>query len=591
VVALLAITLISRVAICYWGADKGFDVGDEGNYIYTTKFISNYGLVSDYYYLMSFVYDFLNIDIISARLLRIVSEILSIFLFSVGLFLWARSRHSLFNKAPPGFGLIFLFCGLGAFLSVYARGFSYNDLSNLLLYTSGAGFLYVESLDHDNSFGLRAKSVLILVGFILGWQLFIKFPGSILFFSLYLIYLAIKNVTIGSKVGMILSLFLGYLLAILLFFDLYGNVYDWFAKIFKEMALDDQNVGEILAFYLSKDYPSLLIILLGVLCFFIIVNILKRTSLGSHSADRIHTAALGISVAIQVGVHLIYPYRALENQVLLIVAFVAISMGIALAIYLKNFLNSRWIKDAISRENVLIIVGLILMPFAIMIGTNSSLTETVLQNIVPWFGLIIITIYYLAQRFELRWFYLTLMIMFIISSQLFFVYHFIFDPWQMDSRLTDNKYTVDGLEPIKFDTETRDFFEAMISTFEGIGFEKGDPVIALDATPGIVYLLGGVSPGFPFYQPGIIPDSDHTNCHYIMKLPLTKMKKPIIIYRIKPNLGMTYCLNVSGLNFQEDYYLAGKVKNPYVNEYRYFYDPDEYRYFHIYAPKNEQSLN
>jgi len=311
ILILLGLTIAVKLAISFWGLDRGFDVGDEGNYIYTAKFISHYRLVSDYFYLISFVYDFLGIDIISARILRIVSEVTSVFIFSIGLFYWVKSRHSHLSQGAPGFLLIFLFCCMGAFLSVYSRGFSYNDLSNLLLYSALSGFLYVESLEYrHNSLGVRAKLVMGMIGFILGWQLLIKFPGSILFLSLFMLYLTVKNIRLDLKIGMILALILGYLVSLLIFFDLYGNVHEWFAKLFAEMELDDQNVGEILAFYISVDYPLLIIVPLGVALFFLIAGILRKMRFRSSSRDTIYTLAFVISVPVQIVVHLCYPYNA-----------------------------------------------------------------------------------------------------------------------------------------------------------------------------------------------------------------------------------------------------------------------------------------
>ena len=46
------------------------------------------------------------------------------------------------------------------------------------------------------------------------------------------------------------------------------------------------------------------------------------------------------------------------------------------------------------------------------------------------------------------------------------------------------------------------------------GFEPGDPVIALDFMPGLVYAVGGRSPGFPFY----VFDKPEQNCWAIERI-------------------------------------------------------------------------
>ena len=171
-----------KLCIALWAVNKGFDIGDEGFYLLSSKYYQSYETF-DYFFVFRKLFWWLPIGIIPFRLMRIVAEVLGALILSYSSYYWALSERSIFKDNPPHFFFLFSVTALGGFMGMYTRSFSYNELSNLLVYGI-AGILMLllsfprKAVTYDKRMTLFCLAG--LAGFLCGWQFFVKFPAGIL---------------------------------------------------------------------------------------------------------------------------------------------------------------------------------------------------------------------------------------------------------------------------------------------------------------------------------------------------------------------------------------------------------------------------
>ena len=64
---------------------------------------------------------------------------------------------------------------------------------------------------------------------------------------------------------------------------------------------------------------------------------------------------------------------------------------------------------------------------------------------------------------------------------------------------SQQRHAVEGLPGVRVDVATKSFLESVAASMREAGFRPGDPVLALDFMPGLVFFLGATSPGFTLY--------------------------------------------------------------------------------------------
>ena len=142
---------------------------------------------------------------------------------------------------------------------------------------------------------------------------------------------------------------------------------------------------------------------------------------------------------------------------------------------------------------------------------------------------------------------------------------------------------IDGKELIKFDDATHAYLSNLEHEFNRLGYEKGDPILALTTMPGLVYWLEGYLPGSASYM-----INDKFNCHYIQRLSFENGRMPLVIHRLPLSDEMKKCLNNSSLQFDKKYHLAATIKSAYSNNHSYFEDSDQFPYLYIYTATSKE---
>jgi hypothetical protein len=136
---------------------------------------------------------------------------------------------------------------------------------------------------------------------------------------------------------------------------------------------------------------------------------------------------------------------------------------------------------------------------------------------------------------------------------------------------------------LQLDARTAAFMTRLTQALQQAGFRPGMPIIAAYDMPGLVYMLGGVYPGNPWF----FGQQDRRNCDAFEKtgLPLTQA---FMLVNEPPGPELLACMKSHGLNFPQDYKVVGSLLNPYCpNQYNWRNYQDTLT---VYAPLALQPL-
>ena len=91
-------------------------------------------------------------------------------------------------------------------------------------------------------------------------------------------------------------------------------------------------------------------------------------------------------------------------------------------------------------------------------------------------------------------------------------------------------------ERLRLDTSTADLVFRLDAAMREKGFQTGDPIIALTDMPGLVYLLGGKSPGVPWYfgmSPRLAGEEGEFTRYVLSSLPTSLLEECWVLVRIR----------------------------------------------------------
>jgi hypothetical protein len=218
---------------------------------------------------------------------------------------------------------------------------------------------------------------------------------------------------------------------------------------------------------------------------------------------------------------------------------------------------------------------LLALPLVAILGTNVALTLKLPAHAAPVFLMLVITLAQLA-RAGLRRFAATALALLALATSAVFVEHQVLRPYGLPSPLYAQAHATPLLPGLRVDSATKKLLEDLHRQMTAAGFEPGDPVIALDFMPGLVYAVGGRSPGFPFFA----FDKPAQNCWAIERAGRDEL--PFLILGQDMSLEQHACIRAFA--FPEDFRLVGALRNPYEAPIRYFFGGPPMPYLQLFAP-------
>ena len=605
--AILYIFFAIKLIIVFWGANRGFDIGDEGFYLLTYQHPTLYE-ACHWGLSISSIFGFVELNISNSRIIRAIIEILGIIFLTAGFYHWNVSPNGILQKAGKKFrNLLFPVALTGSFLSIYARGLSYNDVSTLFAYSASACLFYILSLNPSEIGKKRSpKSMLALLGcgYFIGYLFFVKFPTSILLFAAIALLLtySCRNQAFIHHLSVFAWITVGLTAAATTYFFLYGSPNLWAQNFVRDANIYDllgYGIFDILTGYVRFDRITLLLVLvgLGILCLIFPI----RTRLLSLKDSLSFAISFFLAEAIMIGgIHWVGLEYYSPILVSCFTSYFLIILVLCSIILFNNTSSSSFnakkkapALPSIKRDNLIVMFFLWALPFIVVLGTNHApLSEAMFQNFTPWAILLLLLVEYVyARLIHLRRFAILLLVLFLLGTQIQFSYHYLWLPWGLPSNLFEQKHSVSEIgQSLKADMETKIFFETFLKKLNAAGIHESDPIIIFDNMPGLQHLSKTYSPQTPVF----LKDSKGFNdfsCHYLNKLDKENLSKPpMVIFRTPLDDHILNCLNKSVLNFSDGYELLDSIYTPYSKNFDYLFDSNKHRHIHLYIPKNHLGL-
>jgi hypothetical protein len=246
-----------------------------------------------------------------------------------------------------------------------------------------------------------------------------------------------------------------------------------------------------------------------------------------------------------------------ESPTLFLTALSILLMFIATVILLfkKSILSSvsgtSWLRLG------LISSVLLSVPFASVVGTGRLIASNAGFCMAPWFAFLIMLLAFLSHSIgNGRVLYFgTMILTILICVQV--VSGFLFSPYRLAGNvLLQNRTTEVGSPPslLRLDSETSRVIDELEAILRTSGFEPGGDILAFYDMPGLVYAVGGRSPGAPWF-------SNHWMAYYEALLALApheRVKKAFIFRDLGCDDDIPD-LSWAGMRFPEDYVLCGEV--------------------------------
>ncbi len=581
---LLLLVLTSVLCILLWGIDKGFDITDEGFAMLLYKYPQEYTFTgSTFHILGSKLFAWLNPDIITYRFLRLVFSIFAALVFSWGFWIWLRKNDFVQSHSPVNFITLSAFSVLGCLASYSLSHYiaSYNAINSHLMLVATGILLFILSDEPQKFFQTKISQLLLVsVGIIIALQFFVKFSSAISFLIVSMLLLLVYF----RRLMIIVYPLIGIIIGSLLYFTFFQDYQSWLSgsveSIKQTGSTDTYGPIPLLGKYVTHFSMISQHLILAFLPLFLGLFLSVRLLLAYQAHQLLKKRYILIGTAIFLYIFFIYQGYHLElykgsrlhsiyweksAHIYIVVLFACLSA--LLALLWDNILGLFSIK----KLNILgVILLLLAIPIMGMVGTNNVSSTAFVPYLTAWFALIMIFVLYLNQRVKIH----------LISSIIIITVAFIMLSKTIDGviyshyRLADIRRnqteTIEGikaLKGIKVDIQTKQFFEKLNHIIKKkTDFKEGDPILAAYDMPGIVYALGGISPGTPWYFVER-KSFQKSNCEALSRSKLPNLDRTLLLVQWKMykefNICMTQNLKKWGFSSLKK---VGEVKSPYTNQ-------------------------
>lgn len=576
--------------VIVWGADKSFDLSDEGftmlMYNPNQEWISR---TNPFFYMVGNFFNTFHPDIFFFRILRLILLIFSSFVFSFGFIRWIK--HA-FNHLPS-YSLNFFYplIGLSTLLS-YTFGYqalSYNSLT--LFFTQiifGLFLVGSTKMQRDNLYDRKLLLLQILIGINLCFLFLVKFPSSILSFMIMIVVLSLnsfhykKNIAFSS-----LFIFNILLSAAITFFLLYFigiQPLDYIKSILNsDKTIPGHDIYKLLLYNIDDYYGNFLK--------FMIVHLYKVYGaalilwlLFRNGFYKMSIAAAFLLLYFMVSYIIDLQYYKAGMTYLYSASGAYRMLGVMILLF-----TILLIVDKKSREKLgiqsnnfysLMVAFIILysLPFTCSLGTNVAISIHVIQFCYSWVALFALFLMLIFKHKTFDFIFKSFLMIILITAASQIVNAFIDNPYRV-APLTEQKHKVKGLikgDNIKFDIKTASFLESIVSILKKKHQSTKDrPIIVLYNYPGLTYLLGGLSPGAPWYTGPGYENYDEFDCRFFRSSKMNNLKNSLFLIESNYTVSSTFteCLKEKGVDFNNNYILADSVKTPFENGSIYLYIP------------------
>lgn len=226
------------------------------------------------------------------------------------------------------------------------------------------------------------------------------------------------------------------------------------------------------------------------------------------------------------------------------------------------------ISDRLKR--IIFYFMLFLLPYIGAFGTGNPIMRNVVMNIAPWFCLFLLFWTNNIKSIWPCWFYKMIPALISMAAASQIITAPIISPYGINVNvLAQNELLTYGLSNsrIFLDKPTADFFVSLKQITSEAGFKPGDNILAFTDMAGVVFILGGRSPGVPWYM-GKYMSLYHNKEYNEFGLSLISSEaiaKSLILQKMDDLSGMPNLMKYN-INFPKDYVLLAQLIWPATNE-------------------------
>lgn len=415
-------------------------------------------------------------------------------------------------------------------------------------------------------------------GAALGVSLFSRFPSAIGLFGLTLV-VAYAWVPPGRRWRFLLWLALGIAAWSAVHFVLFQGLDAWYrqgaagARFVQSLQagygapllqkyLQDLDQYRRLA-WRGYRFLFLFLLILGVAVWWIRRH--RRTEIGR----RFLTAALLVLLLVFAArsVHLGYQYGGDEYYRRLItfyLSFGALLGGILLVARLTWLRQGSRDAQTMPGRRILGLIALLsALPLLGAIGTGNPISLAVMLNLAPWFALLVLMLETLGRWSQSRLLPAvgTLVLVIFACSQIMTAGEV--SPYRLNTALSSQVVPTElGIPPstVRLDRDTSAFFESLRQAAHVCGLVAGDDILGFFNMPGVVFALGGRSPGGPWYNGGY-PGDRESNAFLLQLAGGTRVRTAYLLQNTT-DAKVAELLAPFGAVFPDDYRLCGSARWP-----------------------------
>ena len=594
-ISLLWVLFGFTLCMIIWGMNKGFDFSDEGYFMLLYSDGQECTLQHiTFFYLLRDIFGGLNPGILFYRTLRFVLLLLSSTVFYWGFKQWIQYTLKVDFKVTSFYILYPIICILTLMsYSIFYQVLSYNSL-NLVLTQLTVGFFLLYLSEPFNMIKNRRRKwiFLFIVSFLAGTILFVKFTTALLVLSIIILILVIEiiwseNNKKRNAFNIITSFISGFIFYCILTTIIGYSPVKTIQGIINSLPylqFQGYGVSDLLKMYWN-DFMTNFIKLVFYHPVYFVSPVILWWGFG-RIPSRLNILIIGLTIFFiiadvltnnfyQAGMPNLYSASAIY-RLLLFFSFIFI----ILVLFDKQ---TRLIINEIVQEKIYFYAGLFLLvvfPIICSFGTDTLLSVNITQNIFSWgmvFLLILLII--LSKEKHGKAIFLAISLLLICNSVSQIYSGYVKNPYRLNKPLTEQQFCVPELprgNNIKFDSETAAFLRKTFTIIKERNTNTSiQPIINLYNFPGLTYLLGGFSPGYPWYCTSVCKNSDFINCYYLNKSKMKNLKNTIIILEssFKVTNPLRNSLTKRGIIFPAEFILLDSINKPNSKEKIIIYAP------------------
>lgn len=584
-VAILGFMFFCSIVTINFGADRFIGIADDGLYLLAARYPNEVQQsVSSVYIYTGYLFQVVNFNPIMFRLFGVILVCLSAVIF------WLGFCKIVFELSPKAqtikyFRLCSLFfIELGALL--YYQWFymtpNYNMLIGIAINISAGSVLY--GYAQVENWNKNIKTIIpafILAGLSIGMAIFVKFPAGICFLLLYF-----ATIILWRKIGLFRKaiLFAAVLTGIATWFFLHflfvQSPQTWW-QMFKEgwglyqtlrrYTPQSEEIAYVKDFFffvfssIKIYWPSYLIIC-TVYPFYILRKNSRKLSETENGVIIFIVMLIAAVLSVKPGLY-INERSAIRGSIPFYLLFHLAWILLLLTVWGFNYWYKLSRRSAVSRQknintNTIVILGLLIaLPIAGSLGTANPLYNVTLCHAATWFGVILLLLVFFTgserDNFRLRWFGILSIGVFTVSQ---IIRGYIFDPQgSWTNLLHQSEVTAVGSPAVnmKLDPEMHKLVGDLSSIARENGFKPGGDIIAISYLPGLVYAMGGKSPGYTTFLANSKQNEDYSRIA-LQYASIERLRNSFVLLSLRPEVVESLLWD-RGLDFPDGYKRLGIV--------------------------------